>query len=424
MRKQIFYGWIVVAVTIPVLMITAGIRSAPGAWLETMQNDLGWSTATLSFAAALGLLIYGFSGPISGNLMKRIGVRGVTALAMALCSGSMVLSSLVQNQWQLNFFFGFFSGLATGLVASVLGATVANRWFVKNRGLVIGMMGASVSAGQLVFYPLLTMWAVNMGWRPAAMILAGIAAVMIIPVLMFMRDDPSDMGLEPLGAEVNSAEVNNAETNQKEAETKVDDEIDDNVMRKALVSPDFWILCITFYICGATSNGLIGVHFIPHAVEHGFTQQYAAWALAFMGFFNFIGTIASGWLTDRFDPRKLLLIYYGFRGVSLFFLPFVHDTLGIIVFSVLFGLDYIATVPPTIALAADTFGRKNVGIVYGWIFAAHQVGAAVAAWAAGLARDSFGDYTLAFYVAGMMAVLGGVMALIIQRSKPKKIAKI
>lgn len=410
MRKQIFYGWIVVAVTIPVLMVTAGIRSAPGAWLETMQNDLGWSTAALSFAAALGLLIYGFSGPISGNLMKRIGVRGVTVLAMVLCSASMLLSSVVQTQWQLNFFFGFFSGLATGLVASVLGATVANRWFVKNRGLVIGMMGAAVSAGQLVFYPLLTMWAVNMGWRPAALILAGIAAVMIIPVLIFMRDDPSDMDLEPLGYV------------KPHEDAKVVDEVDDNVMRRALRSPDFWILCITFYICGATSNGLIGVHFIPHAVEHGFTEQYAAWALAFMGLFNFIGTIASGWLTDRFDPRKLLLIYYGFRGVSLFFLPFVHDTLGIIAFSVLFGLDYIATVPPTIALAADAFGRKNVGIVYGWIFAAHQVGAAVAAWAAGLARDSFGDYNLAFYVAGMMAVLGGVMALIIHKSKSKDIA--
>lgn len=412
MRKQIFYGWIVVAVTIPVLMVTAGIRSAPGAWLETMQNDLGWSTAALSFAAALGLLIYGFSGPISGNLMKRIGVRGVTVLAMVLCSVSMLLSSVVQNQWQLNFFFGFFSGLATGLVASVLGATVANRWFVKNRGLVIGMMGAAVSAGQLVFYPLLTMWAVNMGWRPAALILAGIAAVMVIPVLIFMRNDPSDLGLEPLGYEKPPEETSE--------QNSINDEVDDNVMRRALVSPDFWILCITFYICGATSNGLIGVHFIPHAVEHGFTEQYAAWALAFMGFFNFVGTIASGWLTDRFDPRKLLLIYYGFRGVSLFFLPFVHDTLGIIAFSVLFGLDYIATVPPTIALAADAFGRKNVGIVYGWIFAAHQVGAAVAAWAAGIARDSFGDYNLAFYVAGMMAVLGGVMALIIHKSKPKK----
>ncbi len=412
--KQIFYGWIVVAVTIPVLMVTAGVRSAPGAWLETMQNDLGWSTAALSFAAALGLLVYGFSGPISGNLMKRIGVRGVTMLAMALCSISMVLSSLVQQQWQLNFFFGFFSGLATGLVASVLGATVANRWFIKNRGLVIGMMGAAVSAGQLVFYPLLTAWAVGMGWRPAAMMLAGISAIMIIPVFIFMRDNPEDMGLKALGTE----------EQEEVTEALVRDEVDDNVMRRALVSPDFWILCITFYICGATSNGLIGIHFIPHAVEHGFTEQYAAWALAFMGFFNFVGTIASGWLTDRFDPRKLLLVYYSFRGVSLFMLPFVHDTLGIIAFSILFGLDYIATVPPTIALAADTFGRKNVGVVYGWIFAAHQVGAAVAAWAAGAARDSFGDYTLAFYTAGVMAVLGGVMALIIHRSKPKNVVEV
>ena len=190
-RKGFFYGWIVVAVTIPVLMVTAGIRSAPGAWLLPMQGDLGWSKATLSFAAAIGLIVYGFGGPVSGKLMNRFGVRSVTVLSLLLSSGSMVLSSLVQSQWQLNLFFGFMSGVATGLVASVLGATIASRWFVKNRALVIGMMGAAVSAGQLVFFPLLTAWAVSMGWRPAALILAGICAVFILPVLFFMRDDSS-----------------------------------------------------------------------------------------------------------------------------------------------------------------------------------------------------------------------------------------
>lgn len=188
-------------------------------------------------------------------------------------------------------------------------------------------------------------------------------------------------------------------------------------MRRALRSPDFWLLAVTFYICNATSNGLVGQHFIPHAVDHGFTQVAAAKALALMGAFNFVGTIASGWLTDRYDPRRLLLIYYSFRGVSLLFLPFIHDTLGVVAFSVLFGLDYIATVPPTIALAADTFGRRNVGVVYGWVFCAHMIGAAVAAWAAGLDRDSFGDYVLAFYLAGAMAVLAGLMALVIRRSQ-------
>ena len=400
-KPGIFYGWIVVAVTVPVLMVTAGIRSAPGAWLVPMKADLGWSTASLSFAAAIGLIVYGLSGPVSGRLMNRFGVRGVTILSILLSSLSMAISSILQTQWQLNLFFGFMSGLATGLVASVLGATVANRWFVKQRGLVVGIMGAAVSAGQLVFFPLLTAWAVSMGWRPAALILTGICLALIFPVAIFMRNSPEQLGIRALGEDV--------------SEKLEKPEPDNNVMTKAVKSPDFWLLALTFYVCGATSNGLVGQHFIPHAVDHGFSELYAANALALMGAFNFVGTIASGWLTDRFDPRKLLLIYYGFRGVSLLFLPFIHDTLGIVAFAILFGLDYIATVPPTIALAADTFGRQNVGIVYGWIFAAHQLGAAIAAWVAGIARDSFGDYMLAFLFAGVIAVLAGFMALIIKR---------
>lgn len=404
-KSRVFYGWIVVAVTIPVLMVTAGIRSAPGAWLVPMKDDLGWSTASLSFAAAIGLIVYGFSGPVSGRLINRFGVRGVTTLSILLSSASMAISSILQTQWQLNLFFGFMSGLATGLVASVLGATVASRWFIKKRGLVIGIMGAAVSAGQLIFFPLLTLWAVNMGWRPAAMILTFICLALIVPVLLFMRDSPEQMGLSALG--------------EQKTQASEKPQVDNKIMLKALRSPDFWLLAVTFYICGATSNGLVGQHFIPHAVDHGFSQVYAANALALMGAFNFIGTIASGLLTDRYDPRKLLLIYYVFRGVSLLFLPFIHDTLGIVAFAILFGLDYIATVPPTIALAADTFGRHNVGIVYGWIFAAHQVGAAVAAWVTGIARDSLGDYALAFFFAGAIAILGGIMALIIKRSWQK-----
>lgn len=400
--RKLYYGWIIVLVTIPVLMVTAGIRSAPGAWLVPMQRELGWSTASLSLAAAIGLVVYGLGGPLSGNLMNRFGVRNVTLVSILLSALSMVASSFVQTQWQLNLFFGFASGLATGLVASVLGALVANRWFVTHRGLVVGVMGAAVSAGQLVFFPLLTVWAVEMGWRTAALVLAGVCLTLLLPVLLFMRNDPESMGLLPLGGAA-------------EDEPKAPNET--RVMRRALRSPDFWLLAVTFYVCGATSNGLVGQHFIPHAVDHGFTQTGAASALALMGAFNFVGTILSGWLTDRYDPRRLLLIYYSFRGLSLLFLPFLHDTLSIIAFSVLFGLDYIATVPPTIALAADTFGRRNIGIVYGWIFAAHQLGAAVAAWAAGLARDSFGDYALAFYLAGAMAVLAGLMALVIRRTK-------
>ena len=235
--------------------------------------------------------------------------------------------------------------------------------------------------------------------------MAAIALLLIIPVLLWLRDDPADVGVAPRGAEPGATIAPAPRP-------------DPGVMRRAVRSSDFWFLASTFFVCGATSNGLIGQHFISHAVDHGFAAPAAAGALAVMGAFNFVGTIASGWLTDRHDPRKLLLIYYGFRGVSLLFLPFVHDTMGIMAFSILFGLDYIATVPPTVALVADAFGRQNVGIVYGWVFAAHQLGAAIAAFVAGVVRESVGDYAAAFVAAGWIAIIAGFAALAIRRRAP------
>ena len=405
MRRAIFYGWVIVAVTAVVLVATAGVRSAPGAFLLSMQTEPGWSTGALSFAAAVGLLTYGLSGPISGRLMAHIGIRGVALLSLLITAGSLLISGLSREIWQVTVFFGLLSGLGSGLVASVLGPTIATRWFIKDRGFVTGIFGASVSAGQLIFFPFLTALAVTAGWRLGALVLAGIALALLIPVAIWLRDDPADLGLRPRGADVSSA-------------IAASPRADPGVMRRAIRSSDFWFLASTFFVCGATSNGLIGQHFIAHAVDHDFTAIAASGALAVMGAFNFIGTIASGWLTDRRDPRKLLLIYYGFRGVSLLFLPLIHDTMGILAFAVLFGLDYIATVPPTVALVADAFGRQNVGIVYGWVFAAHQLGAAVAAWVAGVVRENVGEYTVAFIAAGWIAIIAGFAALGIRRHRP------
>ena len=406
MRGRFFYGWVIVAVTAIVLLATAGVRAAPGAFLVSMKGEPGWSTASLSFAAAVGLIAYGLAGPISGRLMGAIGIKGVTVLSLALTAGSLLAAIVVSDIWLLTLTVGLLAGLATGLVASVLGATVANRWFIRSRGLVVGVFGASVSAGQLVFFPLLTTLAVGVGWRAGAIVMAAISVVLLVPVLLLFRNDPADVGQLPRGADPGTI-------------VEPAPPPDPSVMRRAIRSPDFWFLASTFFVCGATSNGLIGQHFIAHAVDHGFTQVAAAEALAVMGAFNFVGTIASGWLTDRVDPRRLLLVYYGFRGVSLLFLPFVHDSMGIVVFSVLFGLDYIATVPPTVALCADAFGRRNVGIVYGWVFAAHMFGAAVSAWVAGVVRESVGDYAAAFVAAGWIAIIAGFAALAIKRTRPE-----
>jgi len=403
-EQKRFYGWTVVAVTAVTLFFSASIRSAPGVFLLPLESDTGWSRSAISLAISIGLIMLGIAGPLSGWLMDRFGPKRITVAGLVIVVAAMVSSYGISTIWQLNLFWGVLSGLGTGLVGGVLGPAVASRWFVARRGLVIGIFGASLSAGQLVFVPLLMAMVLSIGWRWSSVILGLVALAVIIPVLIFLRDDPADMGLLPYGA--------------APGEAIVKAKGDPNVMQRAVKAPEFWLLAATFFVCGATSNGLIGTHLIPHAADHGIPQATAAGMLALMGAMNFVGTIASGWLTDKYDPRKLLCIYYGFRGLSLFLLPYVTGPVGLAAFAIMFGLDYIATVPPTTALVADTFGRRNVGTVYGWVFCAHQVGAALAAWLGGVTRDMLGDYMVAFLVAGTIAMLAALLSLRI-RYTPK-----
>jgi sugar phosphate permease len=396
---RFYYGWIIVGVTILVLLISAGVRSAPGVFMLPLAQDTGWSRATISFAVSFGLVIFGLIGPFTGWLLDRIGLRTLTVAGLLLVGISMILSSRITQPWQLNALWGFLGGVGTGMVGSVLSATVANRWFVARRGLVLGIFGAALSAGQLVFVPLLMSWSVTLGWRFSSIVLGGFALLIILPVALLMRNDPADLGLQPYGAAGKAAPPPSLLL------------ASGGVMAKALRSADFWLLMATFGVCGATSNGLIGTHLLAHASEHGISEVVAASSIALMGAMNFIGTLASGWLTDKYDPRKLLCIYYGFRGLSLFMLPFVTEPVGLSFFAILFGLDYIATVPPTTTLIADTFGRKNVGTVYGWVFCSHQIGAALAAWGGGMARDSLGDYGVAFLAAGAIAITAALLSL-------------
>jgi sugar phosphate permease len=289
----------------------------------------------------------------------------------------------------------------------VLGTTIANRWFVARRGLVLGLFGAATSAGQLVFVPLLMWLIVKIGWRTSTLLLAGAALVVLVPVLLLMRDDPADLGLQPYGGAVPAASP---------ARPVVAGRGEPPIILRAVRVPEFWLLSGSFFICGASSNGLVGTHLIPHSIDHGIPQVTAASVVALMGGMNFVGTVASGWLTDRYDPRKLLLCYYGFRGLSLLLLPFLTTFQSLTIFAILFGLDYIATVPPTATLVADIFGRRHVGAVFGWVFCAHQFGAALAAYLGGWVRTALGDYTLAFMVAGALAMTAGVMALCVNRA--------
>lgn len=400
---NIYYGWIVVALTALVLIAAAGVRSAPGVMLLPMQAESGWSLTAISAAVSMGLLLYGFSGPVSGALMDRFGARRLMLMGLLLTAASLILSANMTQVWQLYLFWGALSGIGTGLLASVLGATVAARWYVARRGLVTGIFGAATSAGQLIFVPLLMRLVLGIGWRTSILWLAGIVLLLLVPVALLMRNDPADLGLRAYGAP--SGPLPTLPPLERMAV----------IMGRAVRTPEFWLLSSTFFICGFTSNGLVGTHLIPFAVDCGISAIMAANMLALMGAMNFVGTIASGWLTDRYDARKLLAFYYGFRGLSLLLLPMATTPAGLAFFAILFGLDYIATVPPTVSLVADTFGRRSVGTVYGWIFCAHQIGAALAAWMGGLTRQMAGDYGPAFVAAGVLAVTAGVLALQIQR---------
>lgn len=404
LRTSYYYGWIVVAVTVIASLLIFGIRSAPSVLIKPLERDLGWSRTEISFAISVGLLFTAVAAPLGGALMDRFGPRRILLACLVLLGVSVGGAAAMQRLWQMVLLWGVLTGIGTGM-ASVLGATVANRWFVARRGLVQGMLGAGTSAGQLVFIPILSWLVVSLGWREASVVAAVVVTALVIPVLLFMRDLPAEVGLRPYGL-ADDAEVPSSRPASIVA-----------TLKRAVRVPEFWLLAGSFFVCGATSVGIVGTHFIPHAVDHGYAEVTAASVLALMGAMNFVGTLASGYLTDRIDPRKLLACYYTFRGVSLFLLPFVTDLGlgGLTVFAVIFGLDYIATVPPTVALCADIFGRENVGTIYGWVFCAHQIGAALLAYVGGAIHDALGSYTIAFIGSGALAVLGGAMALRIDR---------
>lgn len=403
-QRGINRAWVTVVITILVLLLAAGARSAPGVFLKPMEGDTGFSLTTLSSAVSVGLLLFGLGAPISGYLMDRYGPRRIAAAGLLLVALAFLLSATIHSEWQLYILWGALSGIGTGLAGSVLGAAVAARWFQARRGLVTGIFGAATSAGQLMFIPLLTLASHGSDWRMAS---AGIGLLALILAPLFywlLRDRPAEVGL---GMDGRPLDPNAPVLAPAKPEA--------GIMRRALRSRDFWLLSATFFVCGATSNGIIGTHFISYCSDLGLTAGYAAGMLAIMGAFNFVGTLGSGYLTDRYDPRVLLAAYYAFRGLSLLLLPLLPPGSSLLAFAVLFGLDYIATVPPTVALTARNFGAANVGTVYGWVFCAHQIGAALATIFGGAVREHTGNYGPAFIAAGVLAVLAAALALGVTR---------
>jgi MFS family permease len=398
MRRRPHYAWIVAAVGLVTLITSSGFRSTTGILIVPLQTEFGWSRATISFAVAINLVIYGLGGPFAAAFVEKYGMRRVITVAVLGIALGAGLSTRMNAPWQLDILWGVVNAAATGAISVPLGAMIANRWFARRRGLIIGLLTASNASGQLIFLPLLAWIVTQWGWRYAAGTAATVALVVVLPlVLLFIRDRPSDLGLAPYGStEIEPPPLVTGNPFASAVRTL-------GTVRR---SRAFWLLAGSFFICGASTNGLIGTHLIPAAMDHGFGEVAAASLLATIGVFDLVGTLASGWLTDRYDPRLLLAWYYGLRGLSLLALPYVFGSprFGLILFVVFYGLDWVATVPPTVALTAEIFGRESVGVVFGWIFAAHMAGAAAAAWGAGAARTSFGGYGWAFGTSGLLCL--------------------
>jgi sugar phosphate permease len=406
--RPLHYAWLIVIVTFVTLITTAGFRATPGVLIVPLEEEFGWSRSTISLGISIGLLMYGLMAPFSAALMDRFGVRRVMLVALATIAAGASLTTVMTAAWQFCLLWGVVVGGATGAVAIPLAATVANRWFSTRRGLVTGILTASNASGQMVFLPALAWLATAYGWRWAAASVAVLAMVVVFPVVaFFVRDRPQSIGLQPYGATEAVPVPPRSEHPFRPAFTG---------LALGARSDTFWLLVSTFFVCGLSTNGLVGTHLIPAAIDHHLTAVTGASLLALMGLFDVIGTTSSGWLTDRLDPRHLLAWYYALRGLAVIALPVAFGSgWALVAFAVFYGLDWVATVPPTVAITADTFGRERVGIVFGWIFASHQLGAAFAAWAAGASRGWFGTYDYAFVTAGVLCLVASALSLRIGR---------
>jgi MFS family permease len=396
---SVHYAWVVLAVTFLCLFVASALRSVPGIIMMSLEQEFDWKRETISGAISLNLLLFGLAGPFLGRLMDLYGAKKVSVITLILSVLGAVGSVFMQASWQMYLFWGLLIGAGSGGTSMIMGATLINRWFHKRRGLALGILGAAFSSGQLVFTPVLMQINVHEGWRAATLFIAVALGLVVLPlVLKFLRDDPESKGMLPYGDNGFHATVIKP---------------DRSPMRSAMSSLQFWLLASSFGICGLTTSGLLQTHLIPHGIEHGFSEMTMAMSLGLMGAADVFGTILSGWLCDRFGKRWPLVFYYGVRGATLILLPSIDTTGQLMIFSVIYGMNWLSTIPATSALTADLFGKQNIGVVFGWICFAHQIGAAIAAYTAGYVHSLIGDYNLAFIASGLFAfVATGIVCFI------------
>ena len=405
-RFRFHYAWVVLGVTFLVMLITAGTRAAPSVMLVPLQRSFGWDLASISGALSLNLALFGLVGPFAAAAMQHFGIRKTVLGSLVVLSTAVACSSVMQHSWQMWLIWGLIVGSTTGATAMTLGAVVVNRWFVERRGFAMGLLTASSATGQLVFLPMLAYITEHLGWRPMIWAIASCAVLVVLLVYFFLPEQPAAVGRRRLGEAEDAAAVTEAPRSNPIA-------LAFGALGKAVRVGDFWLLFLSFFICGATTNGFIGTFFISMCGDHGLTPVQGAGILASMGALDLVGTTLSGWLSDRVSSRMLLCMYYSLRGIALVYLPYSFGLgdVGLSVFALFYGLDWVATVPPTVRLTSDVFGSRDAPIVFGWVVAGHQIGAAFAVLTGGILRSNFGNYTLATMSFGVLGLIAAVLVL-------------
>lgn len=403
------YAWVVVAVVFVTLLAAAAVRATPAVLIVPFEEAFGWSRTTISFAISLNLLLFGLLGPFAAALMQRIGIRATVLGALVLIDAAVLSSALMTQAWQLVLTWGLMVGTGCGVVALVFGATVVNRWFVKRRGLAIGLVTASNGTGQLLFLPAIAWLAQQSGWRLPVLVVAALLALTIPFVWFLLPEQPSDLGLTAYGETEDEKPASRTSGNPIAVAFAG--------LGRAVKSGDFWLLFASFFVCGASANGLVGTHLISYCLDNGIPEVQAAGLIAGMAVFNIVGTTSSGWLSDRYNNRLLLMMYFGLRGLSLLYLPFSgFGTYTLAIFAMFYGLDWFATVAPTLRLVTDTFGKKDAPVIFGWVFAGHQLGAGSVAFMAGALRADLGSYLVPFMISGTLCLVAAMIVLWIGRA--------
>ncbi len=415
--KKLHPAWVAFGVTFLTLMAMAGFRSAPSVLIVPLEDAFGWSRSTISLALSINVLLYGLTAPFAAALMERFGIKHVVMVALSVVASGALGTVWMSKPWHLIALWGVVVGVGTGSMALVFAASIANRWFIQRKGIVLGALTAAAATGQLIFLPGLSSLAVHHGWKWVSITVAATAFAMVPVIAIFLKERPSSAGVSPYGAPADYVEPPIIKRHAGRQAILV--------LRQASREKDFWYLVGSFFVCGLSTSGLVGTHFIPAAHDHGMAEVTAASLMALIGVFDVIGTIFSGHLTDKIDPRKLLFFYYFLRGLSLFLLPSIlFSTLhaSTLVFIIFYGLDWVATVPPTVVLCRRVLGLEHGTVVYGWVFAAHQIGGSIAAFGAAVLRVKFGNYSSAFYISGILCIVTSYFVLQIGKAKEKALA--